>query len=746
MFSTISSSSSSSSSSSMSIPPDRAFTYLASSEALQQMTQLINPQAPEVPLSLDPEIFFAQFEINTRIFTKQDVELLQRIFQTLKFHPNVCLFDIFGLKFYLLLKELSDSFFIELPAELVEEWEAMYLQAYLNLFRESPINHLPKTNGILNFSVNPKQYYTFLLGFTAKLTAHINENLSEKSARTKSTKLHIRFQKSIESILAEWDSLQKLLGKCLILPQPSLILCDRTLNKTPGAKQMRPQSHEEVLQAGKNLYYYIAMISAAHHANAVRKWTGLYSPYFNELLQELKPLNHLKTCEEILKCAKKCSNLNSQKLSLMQKKLEDLASDVLRSQKGKLSYEMWCEENEIPVKQTKTHESFLEGLIQRYHQVTLESCWLTDCQKVLEESIISLLDPSFHTMQAYENRIHHNLKAIGRDLFTILNPSNDEQRPSEQTNLQKEIHKIKGNFFSCFQFVFKRIDSLSLSLEINYGSLLQDSASLEIIIFTIEKYLEKTLEQLYEIDPDICKGEPLLQELLWLCRIFIFVHDTNHITQATEEKKELDIFPNRFLQFLALEEEIAPGFESFASAASSSESGRDSEEELFSLEPLQIGQQLLHLNLDLSKTLSDPQLSTIDGADRESKLSPAASTHSEPLQNISESSSSSQPKAQGKKKSKATTQEGKPVQRPPLESPPRFPQAIDPRVLLEAKKRRHIEKILKQLGLQPIRTKGSHTVWQHAEDANIQTVVPHHPEIARGTRHAIFEQITGEGV
>ncbi len=743
MFSTVNSSCSSSSSS-MSIPPNRDFSYLAYSEALQQMTQLTNPEAPEVLLCLDPEIFFAQFEINTRIFTKQDVELLQHIFQTLKFHPNVCLFDIFGLKFYLLLKELGDSFFIELPGELVEEWEAMYLQAYLNLFRESPVNHLPKTNGILKFSATPKQYYTFLLGFTVKLTAHINRNLSEKSAKAKSTKLHIRFQKGVESILAEWDSLQKLLGKCLILPQPSLILCDRTLNKTPGAKQMRPQSLEEVQQAGRNLYYFIGMVSAAHFANAIRNWTGLYSPYFNELLQELKPLSHLKTTQEILKCAKKCLDFNSKKLCLIQKKLESLASDVVRSQKGKLSYEMWCEENQIPVKQTKTHESFLEGLIQRYHQITLESCWLTDCQKVLEESIISPLDPSFHTMQAYENRIHHNLKAISQDLFSILSSSPDEQMLSEQTDLQKQLYKIKGNFFVCFQFVFNEIDALSLSLQTNYGSLLKDSSSLEMIVLTIEKFLDRTLDQIYEIDPDICKGEPLLQELLWLCRLFIFVHDTNYITQATAEKKELDIFPNRFLQFLALEEEVAPGFESFASAASSSESGLDSEEELFSLEPL-------HLNLDLSKTLSDPQLATIGGADLESSLSPAVSTHSEPLQNISESSASSQSHASqatssshGKKKSKAAVRAQDTAQLTPLESPPRFPQAIDPRVLLEVKKRRHVEKILKQLGLQPIRTKGSHTVWQHPEDANIQTVVPHHPEIARGTRHAIFEQITGE--
>ncbi len=751
MFSTISSSSSSSSSST-SISPNRDLSSLAPPEVLQQMIQLTNPQAPQLPLCSDPQIFFEQFGIDTRIFRTQDVELLQHIFQTLKFHPDVCLFDIFGLKFHLLLKELKDSFSIELPAELIQEWHGMYLQAYLNLFRESPATHLPERSAAFRDCLKPKKYYSFLIEFTNKLTSHTNRKLSEKLSNQKSTKLHTHFQKGVHSILAEWDSLQKLLGKCLILKNPSLILCDLTLNKTPGAEQMRPESLEGAQQAARNLYYYLEMISAAHDENLSRKWIGLHSLHLKEILKELKPFSYLKNSQDLLKHAKKCLTLISQKLPLLQKSLKDSKSYLERSQNGELSYEMWCAENKTRALPQKKHEFFLEDVIQRHHQSTLELCWLTDCQKVLEESIIAPLDCSFYTMRAYENRIYDNLTSISQDMFLLLTSSPDEQMFSEKTELQKQMYFIKGDFYFCFQNLSEELQSLYFSLQSNYGNLIQDKSSLDRIVSKTKLMLSIALKELYKnINPGIRKGEPLLQELLWLCRIFIFVHDINYITEATTEQNESDIFPDDFLQFLALEDEAEPAFEPFASTGASIESGRDFEEELFSLEPLQLDQPASYLASNPSAPLSYEEAPIIAIEDLESRLSAASLIYPEPLQSISVSSAPSQSRslqasssAKGKKKSKDTPRKKETPQIRPLESQPRFPQAIDPRVLLEVKKRRQVEKILTQLGLKPIRTKGSHTVWQHTENPNIQTVVPHHPEIARGTRNAIFEQITGE--
>ncbi len=749
MFSTVSSSSSSSSSSAYSsLPRDLP---APSSSALQQMIQLTNPIAPEVPRCQDPNLFFSQFSINTRIFTTQDVELIQQMYQTLKFHPNVCLFDILGLKFYVLLKELSAPFSPELQEDLIEGWTAMYLQAYLNLFRESPTNCLPKTNCIGNFTIPAKAYYTFILEFTEKLTNFAKTKLSQQLPLIKSSIRRNRLKGQVDSLLAEWNSLQKFIGKCLILPFPSQILCDHTLIKSPGSKQMEPRSLEDVQQAGQNLYDYFEMIATAHYANAVKKWTSLITSHFKDLLSQLKPLTQLKNSQEIIKCAKKCLAFNSQRIVLLQKKIEEFAQNIMRAQIGTLTYEIFCQEYGTTPTQTKTQERFLESLIQKYHQITLESCWLTDCQKVLEESILSPLDPSFYTTKAYEYRIFDNLKMMAEDQAATLELADLEEVLLLKTPFQQEIQRIRHSFFICFHHIFDQIEGLALSLQTNYGNLLKDSSKLELITLNIEKLLEKTLDQLCDLNPDMCKGEPLLQELLWLCRIFIFLNDINYITLAMPGKTELDIFPSRFLQFLALEEETVEETQSPHRRLSLSGSKPDSEEESLSLESLQLHDLSSSSSLNLSKTLSDSELGSLSNLSPESRLpSFAAASSSEPLPNDLGSFSSSDspqvfPSNREKKQDKTKAPAQTALQSTPREpSPPRFPQAIDPRSLLAVTKRRHVEKILAKLGLQPIRTKGSHTVWQHSSNARIQTVVPHHSEIAEGTRHAILEQVTGE--
>ncbi len=70
----------------------------------------------------------------------------------------------------------------------------------------------------------------------------------------------------------------------------------------------------------------------------------------------------------------------------------------------------------------------------------------------------------------------------------------------------------------------------------------------------------------------------------------------------------------------------------------------------------------------------------------------------------------------------------------------------DVRAILGTKKRRHLEVILRKLGLEPVSTKdrgkGSHTVWKD-EDGGRTTVVPrgHNGEISEGTRRAIHDQV-----
>jgi predicted RNA binding protein YcfA (HicA-like mRNA interferase family) len=65
------------------------------------------------------------------------------------------------------------------------------------------------------------------------------------------------------------------------------------------------------------------------------------------------------------------------------------------------------------------------------------------------------------------------------------------------------------------------------------------------------------------------------------------------------------------------------------------------------------------------------------------------------------------------------------------------------RDLLYATKTRHVIAILEQLGLAPIRQRGSHIVYEHPE-TKAQTVVPNHPSIKRGTLQSIFNQVTSK--
>ncbi len=60
--------------------------------------------------------------------------------------------------------------------------------------------------------------------------------------------------------------------------------------------------------------------------------------------------------------------------------------------------------------------------------------------------------------------------------------------------------------------------------------------------------------------------------------------------------------------------------------------------------------------------------------------------------------------------------------------------------ILGARKRRHLERVLQKLGLEPVRQKGSHIVYQY-EDGNTAATVPAHKEIASGTLRSIRDQV-----
>ncbi len=186
-----------------------------------------------------------------------------------------------------------------------------------------------------------------------------------------------------------------------------------------------------------------------------------------------------------------------------------------------------------------------------------------------------------------------------------------------------------------------------------------------------------------------------VKDILWACRFFILEHDLK-ILLGEKEPDEETLFPEEFLECLMPEEDVlssdSPSLPTFDRSPES---------------PIEI---LLPVSTSPSEQES-PSFSS-ESKSPEPMMPPAVQRQKE--HSTIRSPSSSRPSSASVLSSDSLDQ------------------------ILFSRKERKIGQVLRALGMEPIRTKGSHQIWA---GSGLQTVVPRHGELATGTLHAIHAQL-----
>lgn len=721
------------------------------SNAVKFTAQIALSQKNSAPLPDNPRIFFSNFDIDSSSFDSRDVQCLQRLFQTIKFNQITRLFDLIGLRIYDLIEKISIDWCSAERKQAKEDWAAFFWQVFLCFVLENSKESLPYPDPSTQFPLfTPESFNTafekFIMGIKTSSKAH-NQKLSQQTtshSKVFQTKKFEFFQKKTAPFLTELDELKAVLQKSLALKNPPEVLSRDSLSRYPGSEHVNPTSQDEACEALQNLCLYLEMLTVAQEVNLQRGWPSLDKTLFSAVLKELLPIKQSKDEKEIALHARKTLIFIHDAVLYMREKEEKQDIDIVPAEKESLDRDSQCCASEEQKKPGKPSKKSLELLLSPRLQDKLTLSWFLDFQKILEKSIIVPLDPSFYISQDYVRRMIKNAREIWDDVDSLFKEHNSELPRPATTEIDRLLKKIK---FSCL-FLLDKLDFFDqlqtiyikmYSIHKNFGTSFADPSMTKNVILLLKEFNATALSEVLDLDREACKTEPLSQQLLWLGHLFVLCHDLEVISGIKSETAETEIFPESFLQFLALEqdflteENLPPSISIPEDASCESESSSSSQASFYSddFEKLE----------GKSESASPIRLESV-----------AVESVSKAKSNLPAQISKSKTKKAGKKKVRDKEKADSSSQsraRAKEEVSSQIETSVDKssflRDLLANRKRRHVEKILAHLGLQPIRTTGSHRVWSDPNDTRKWTVVPHHSEIDFGTLKAIGNQLLEKG-
>lgn len=725
-------------------------------ESLRPIPPLVNPPKIILSFSNDPDVFFSDLKIDRSSFDSKDIQCLQKAFQTIKLNQTISLFDLIGLRFYDLLQKLTDTWLKPAQETTKGKFGLFYLGTLSDLTRQSLDDSFPKKTVTPFFQAQLKNYIIFFEEFTQTLKKSIeghNQILSIQTKANPSKKLQF-LKKKTDPLLKEWDELKTFLNKCLSLDNPFEILNNYSLAKFAGSECVNPTSISETYQALGTLCLYLEMITTAKKACLKQDSSGFRENSLEVILEELLPILSSKN---ITSEAKKLLSPIHKGITLLHKVKNSLQTSIGLATGGELDHETWCRTNNIALKIKKTPEEFVEFLLHQFIQTDLNINWLVDCKRILEESIIGFLDPSFCISHAYKLRTLKTIEDLLKDAASSY-IQNEDEVSLHQSKLDQELQQIQAACMDLFSEsqVFQKLTILYGLIQKDYGLLfIQEPCTVELLS-SLKKHAATSLNAIQNLNQESYKKKPLSNQLLWLSRVFVLCHDIEILCNPALERVETNIFPDAFLQFLSLEESSLE--EGLSSSSSKLNIELPNLKETSKLPNPTASIQFSHtsegfVNPGSSKqrNIAPNELVSKAAAKQDQQNLPETRIEKMALKSISKAkSNSSDPsksskKASGKKKAESIPT-SRSVTNETISSQSSHPEAgpslVSRRDLLESRKRRHVEKLLAELGLQPIRTKGSHTIWSDPKNARRQTVVPHHQEIDPGTLKAIYEQIT----
>jgi predicted RNA binding protein YcfA (HicA-like mRNA interferase family) len=435
--------------------------------------------------------------------------------------------------------------------------------------------------------------------------------------------------------------------------------------------------------------------------------------------------------------------------------MQSWANYVLMAKQGMLTFQEWRLINNIPQEQApfKSQEEFIEWLLRQYTFYTLTLSLSHDVSSTLENQILKYIDPTFRTSAAYLNRFFVNLEMIYATLQSTIAQTPAKSRLDERLlRLESELfqflhsNEVKGPIYSLMKMK---------SEHAGYHLPLMDE-SLRALYAALSHFTDRMMKKLERIKTECSEAvdsDSLLKKTLRFSRLLVLVNDLGVVLRdRPQSPNNTSTLPEAFFSFLESPsdrdsaDELAPG----ESPARKSEEETPSPPHLptFSdVPPPSVAptdeQQREEAPPSIVSTSEQKREETPPFVETKTdlvqQLPPIADIlpSPEPLRDSPPADARGVPPPRISSRSSSTRTSPLPRRSP---SPNTLARGI-----LTTKKRNKLEKILSQLGLTPIRTRGGHTTWAD-EDKKTQMTVPHHTEISIGVRQDLYRRVTNSSI
>ena len=598
---------------------DRVFSLL--NRSLPQLSALELPVGgDEVDEATKPEVFFAAFELgnNVAVFKEDDVKYIKDLFGKYKIGNHFCLFDLFSIHFFSLLKYykeiLGDS---EVPTG---EWVGSYLMLEEGILRTNSMQAW-KENITTQFFQKPFLSLIKLRKLTNQLTEKVKgfKNLEsrisipedKKMGKTAQKKYKQKKVEELKQTSADWEEGLKVLNKIVLHPQNYSILFGKILSSLPGSCAMTPDSLEDLPK--------VFQVLEAHLEAFTQGFKNLKSlgGFRNEAIA--KELNKIQVRIRDLQKLEDPSDKVCQIRALMEKLTHcvfvtrdfsmQFFKDSRRSQGGSLTHKQWCEERGITPVRYKEEEEFKEFLLLTSAELDIQSYIFTDCKTVFELVVLPLLDPDFASSFAHLERAKEvgNLLKARRALYfdkngiTLLMQQTGGLADSVTelisglavNGTNDVIRKLEGIFYQNLGSLKIKIkkDNETVDNETvfdywmgwgykdTYGAANMNQPAFHILYDFLENESERYLQFLNTG----CKSLESLEweNVEWLAQLFVLVHDLGIVLGKKDPgSSDSEIFPEAFLEWVELDEEERNKQEVFIDLEDSLDSSSSIENEI----------------------------------------------------------------------------------------------------------------------------------------------------------------------
>lgn len=648
-----------------------------------------NIQSRELPAGrneaseMAEQAFFDSLELaENDSLRKPEIYLcFRKLFNKYKLGSHYCVIDLFNIYFSERLHYFQQLLPKDMQTFLFTEWGTNFIRFSLSLMRSQEQTR--------DFPEITETFFGLLsdhLSELQTLSENILSSIMPEGAMNKNARK--RRMVALEIMKNEWRDVLKIFTKISKHPQGANLFLSYPLDLLPGSAATHPTSRQELPQILETLEAYIH--------------TFLLGIEYLEQTKKIVQANP-KAIEYCLQKIQELKNSPQQDIEFLQNTIHELISHC-----SELIIHYNNLEAEYVKRWTFTDPGGLEQLRSIIFDIRIQSFFYIDCKSFCEKILLPLMNPDFISSAAYTNRFKEMATQAKNWVSSLTSPL------PQIYNKQFEIIFDIAQLIAC-------VDHYSAG-RINHATIRANHKFLTESITTLLDALSKNSRFQDPSDTKI--------EALCLAKLFVFSYDLNVILGNihTTEASDLDIFPDQLIELLV-----------------------EKKEEVFE-------QEIADDDIEAKNIFSEHQEEAffkqdeIEAPNFEDQLCLEEQIAQEPapLQEISSKAEAAYSAVLDPHHREKITRKPKEIHQVGIKpkrssSPVEKPSSsqIDPRELLHVRKRKEVEEILKALGLQRGRQRGSHVMWEHPAHPERHATVPQRLELPPGTVRSIFKQATG---